>query len=51
VWVPTEAVRRHIVNNHGDDVRRAVAAIGRGETTVRFVVGGTDEDDEDEVGT
>ena len=46
VWVPTEAIRRHIVHNHADDVRRAVDAIGRAGTHVRFVVGGTDEDDE-----
>lgn len=47
VWVPSESIRRHIVNTYRDDVRRAALAIGRGDTNVRFVVGGTD-DDEDE---
>jgi chromosomal replication initiation ATPase DnaA len=47
VWVPSEPVRRHIVNNYWDDVLRAVEAIGRADTHVRFLVGGTDEDDEE----
>jgi chromosomal replication initiation ATPase DnaA len=46
VWVPSESIRRHIVNIYGDEVRRAAQAIGRATTHVRFVVGGTDEDDE-----
>jgi chromosomal replication initiation ATPase DnaA len=46
IWVPSESIRRHIVNIYGDDVRRAAHAIGRGTTHVRFVVGGTDEDDD-----
>jgi hypothetical protein len=46
VWVPSEAIRRHISNMHGDDVRQALRAIGRPDTFVRFVVGGTDEDED-----
>lgn len=46
VWVPTENIRRQMVNNYGDEVRRALTAIGRPYTDVRFVVGGTDEDDD-----
>jgi chromosomal replication initiation ATPase DnaA len=48
VWVPTEAIRRHIAQHYDDEIRRALEAIERSETTVRFVVSGTDdEDDED----
>jgi chromosomal replication initiation ATPase DnaA len=47
IWVPSESIRRHIVNTYTDDVRRAASAIGRGGTHVRFVVGGTDEDEEE----
>ena len=46
VWVPSEAIRRHIVTSYTDDVRRAAEAIGRPGTHVRFVVGGTDEDED-----
>jgi hypothetical protein len=46
VWVPSEAIRRHIANVYGDDLRRALASIGRPDTHVRFVVGGTDEDED-----
>jgi hypothetical protein len=48
VWVPTEAIRRQIVNHHTDVVQRAVETIGRPYTTVRFVVGGTDEDEDED---
>jgi len=46
VWVASEAIRRHIESNHGDDVQNAVAAIGRAGTVVRFMVGGMGDDDE-----
>ena len=46
VWVPSEAIRRHITNMYGDDVRQALNAIGRRDTHVRFVVGGTDDDED-----
>jgi chromosomal replication initiation ATPase DnaA len=47
VWVPSESIRRHLSTHYYEDVRRALGAAGRPETHVRFVVGGT-EDDEDE---
>jgi chromosomal replication initiation ATPase DnaA len=47
VWVPSEAIRRHIQNHYYETVQQAVDALGRMNTTVRFVVGGTDEDDEE----
>ena len=47
VWVPSEAIRRHIQNHYNETVQRALRSVGRVNTTVRFVVGGTDEDDED----
>ena len=47
VWVASEAIRRHIVNHYSEAVQRATVAIGRTNTTVRFVVGGTDEDEDD----
>ena len=49
VWVPSEAIRRHIVNHYEDDVNRAIRAMGRAATRVRFIVGGTDEDEEENV--
>jgi len=47
VWVPTEAIRRHIVQRYDDDVRRALESLGRAHTHVRFIAAGTDEDVED----
>jgi chromosomal replication initiation ATPase DnaA len=46
VWVPSEAIRRHIQNHYNETVQRALIR-RRAKPTVRFVVGGTDEDDED----
>jgi chromosomal replication initiation ATPase DnaA len=48
VWVPTEAIRRHIAQHYEDEIHRVLRQMDRAETHVRFVVGGTDED-EDEV--
>lgn len=48
VWVPTEAIRRHLATHFDDDVRRAMEASGRSDTVVRFVVGGIDEDEDEE---
>jgi chromosomal replication initiation ATPase DnaA len=49
VWVPTENIRRHLLLQYDDLVRRALRAVGRPHTDVRFVVGGTDEDDDEEL--
>jgi chromosomal replication initiation ATPase DnaA len=46
VWVPTEAVRRHIVTHYLDRIESLLASMGRRHTHVRLVVGGMDEDDE-----
>ena len=46
VWVPSEAIRRHLTTHYYDDVRRAMKAIDRADTHVRFLVGGTDEDED-----
>jgi len=47
VWVPTEAIRRHIVAHYQDQITRAITALGRTNTHVRLVVAGEDEDDEE----
>ena len=47
VWVPSEAIRRHIVAHYEDSINRALAALGRVGAHVRLVVAGFgDEDDE-----
>ena len=48
VWVPSEAVRRYIEQHFDDDIDETLRSLGREETHVRFIVGGTD-DDEDEL--
>jgi chromosomal replication initiation ATPase DnaA len=48
VWVPSEAIRRHISTHYERAIERELEASGRGYTHVRMVVtgGGEDEDDE-----
>ena len=47
VWVPTEAIRRHICTHYESAIDREMAALGRANAHVRLVVSGTgDEDDE-----
>jgi len=46
VWVPTEAVRRHIIHQYLDRIDRLLEAMGRSGTNVRLVVGGTDDDED-----
>jgi chromosomal replication initiation ATPase DnaA len=48
VWVPTETDRRHLTTHYSEQIGRAVEAIGRFDTRVRFVVSGFDDDDDDE---
>jgi chromosomal replication initiation ATPase DnaA len=48
VWVPSEAIRRHLTNNFDNDIQAALKTIGRGGTIIRFVVAGYDEDEDDE---
>ncbi len=47
VWVPSEAIRRHIDTHYQEAIRRALQALGRTNTHVRMVVSGMDEDDEE----
>jgi chromosomal replication initiation ATPase DnaA len=47
VWVPTEAIRRHISQHYDDLIRRTLDQMDRAGTAVRFVVGGTDEDEDE----
>lgn len=47
VWVPTEGVRRTMAHFH-EEIERALIAVDRAGTHIRFVVSGTaDEDEED----
>ena len=48
MWVPTEAARRHVTANYQPAIDRALEAIDRAETRIRFVVTG-DDYEEDEV--
>jgi chromosomal replication initiation ATPase DnaA len=45
VWVPSEAIRRHVDNQYRDAMDRAVTALGRPRTTVRLVVSGFEDDE------
>jgi chromosomal replication initiation ATPase DnaA len=47
VWVPTEAIRRHIVANYESAIDREMAALGRANTQVRLVVSGMGEDEDE----
>ena len=40
-------IRRHLVQHYDDLVRRVLSEMDRPDTHVRFLVGGTDEDEED----
>ena len=48
VWVPTEAIRRHLSQHFEDAIRRVLHEMDRRDTHIRFVVGGTDEDEDDD---
>jgi len=47
VWVLSETVRRHLSLHYTEHLSRALTAINRPDTEVRFIVGGMDEDDEE----
>ncbi len=47
VWVLTEPIRRHLTLHYTETLRKALAAIDRRNTHVRFVVSGSDEDEDD----
>jgi len=48
VWVATVVDGRHILQHYSDKLHRALTALGRPDTTVRFLATGYEEDDEDE---
>jgi chromosomal replication initiation ATPase DnaA len=48
VWVHSEPDRRHIVLNYQSQLDRALAALGRADTDIRFVVAGYGDEDDDE---
>jgi chromosomal replication initiation ATPase DnaA len=47
VWVPTQAIRQHLTQRFLDVIENTLDAMGRGGTRIRFIVTGTDEDEED----
>lgn len=47
VWVPTEAVRRHLVGHFLYDLEATLVELDRANTRIRFIVAGVD-DEEDE---
>ena len=48
VWVPSEAIRRHLDNNYQEVIARALAAQGRSFAHVRLVVSGFENDEDAE---
>ena len=48
VWVPSAGDARQILQNYSDRLNRALAALGRSDTALRFLATGyVDEDDEE----
>jgi chromosomal replication initiation ATPase DnaA len=47
VWVGTESERRHLLLHYLDRLDRELAALGRRNTQIRFIVAGHDEEDEE----
>jgi len=48
VWVPSEAIRVHVSGHYQEHIDRALAALGRSKTLVRFRVAGFDDDDDED---
>jgi chromosomal replication initiation ATPase DnaA len=48
VWVPTEAVRRHINTYYHDKIESLLTTMDRADTHLRFVVSGGEQDEDDE---
>jgi hypothetical protein len=48
VWVPSESIRRHVVAHYREELHRALAALSRSGTHIRFVVAGFGDEDDDE---
>jgi chromosomal replication initiation ATPase DnaA len=47
VWVPTEAIRRHVLGHFQHRIDDALAELDRADTDIRFVVTGFEEDEDD----
>ena len=47
VWVPTQAIRQHLTQRFMDLIDSALEVMGRDDTRIRFIVTGTEDDDED----
>ena len=47
VWVPSEAIRRYLTSHFQIQIDRALEAIGRAGTQVRFVVVDLGDDEEE----
>jgi chromosomal replication initiation ATPase DnaA len=47
VWIPSAAIGYHINSNYQTLLNRTLTSLGRPYTEIRFVVGGTDEDEDD----
>ena len=48
VWVPTEAMRRHITSHFQHHIDAALVRLDRSGTHVRFIVTGISDDEEEE---
>jgi chromosomal replication initiation ATPase DnaA len=48
VWIGSESHRRHIETHYRDELDRALEAIKRPNTNIRFVVAGFGDEDEEE---
>jgi chromosomal replication initiation ATPase DnaA len=49
VWVPTEAIRRHLVGHFQRHIDDALAALDRADTHVHFIVAGISDDEDEDV--
>jgi hypothetical protein len=47
VWVPSASIGYHIHANYQSILNRTLSSLGRSYTEIRFVAGGTEEDDDD----
>ena len=46
VWVESEAIRRHLAIHYEEEIAAALAALGRRDTHIRFLVAGFDDEDD-----
>ncbi|OFW19641.1 MAG: hypothetical protein A3H97_18635 [Acidobacteria bacterium RIFCSPLOWO2_02_FULL_65_29] len=48
VWIGSEAIRRHIETHYRDEIDRALVALNRSDTMIRFIVAGFGDEEEEE---